>query len=415
MKISTVRQLFGNRNFALFSVGNVLSLTGNWIQLVAVSWLIWELTGSTVWLGIVAASQFVPIFLVSPLGGVLADRMDRRRLILFSNGGGLLCALALFVIYTTGNLNVVVICIIRALQAAFQSLGQPSRLAVVPRLVPSEQQTAAIAVGNISLHVARLLGPILSGVVVAFSGIGLAMLINALSFLVFISCIAAIRFPDAAAGPAGPAARKTGAFSQAIEGVAYIGRNKAILITVILAAVMVLFARPIMFMLPAYVDTVFARGMAGLSILISMSAAGSILGGLSMARTQYSGGLMKVVLLSSLAIAAAAAAFALVREYWVAGAFLVVLGFMNVVFSVSSQSLVQHAVDEDTRGRLMSSWFMLNRGGPALGTFFFGIVAELIGLSWPIILGSGVIVLTVLLCLLYRKRALEKTKVSAAT
>ena len=130
-----------------------------------------------------------------------------------------------------------------------------------------------------------------------------------------------------------------------------------------------------MFMLPAYVDTVVCPGMAGLSILISMSAAGSILGGLSMARTQYSSGLMKVVLLSSLAIAAAATAFALVREYWAAGAFLVVLGFMNVVFSVSSQSLVQHAVDEDTRGRVMSSWFMLNRGGPALGTFFFGIVA----------------------------------------
>ena len=415
MKISTVRQLFGNRNFALFSVGNVLSLTGNWIQLVAVSWLIWELTNSTVWLGIVAASQFVPIFLVSPLGGVLADRMDRRRLILFSNGGGLLCALALFVIYSTGNLNVVVICIIRALQATFQSLGQPARLAVVPRLVPSEQQTAAIAIGNINLHVARLLGPILSGVVVAFSGIGLAMLINALSFLVFISCIAAIRFPDAAAKPAGPGARKAGAFSQAIEGVAYIGRNKAILMTVILAAVMVLFARPIMFMLPAYVDTVFAQGMAGLSILISMSAAGSILGGLSMARTRHSSGLMKVVLLSSLAIAAAATAFALVRNYWMAGAFLVVLGFMNVVFSVSSQSMVQHEVDEDTRGRLMSTWFMLNRGGPALGTFAFGIVAELIGLSWPVVLGSGVIVIAVLLCLLYRKRVLEKADIRPAT
>lgn len=415
MKISTVRQLFGNRNFALFSVGNVLSLTGNWIQLVAVSWLIWELTNSTVWLGIVAASQFVPIFLVSPLGGVLADRMDRRRLILFSNGGGLLCALALFVIYGTGHLNVVVICIIRALQATFQSLGQPARLAVVPRLVPSEQQTAAIAVGNISLHVARLLGPILSGVVVAFSGIGLAMLINALSFLVFISCIAAVRLPEAASGPAGPAERKAGAVSQAIEGVAYIGRNKAILMTVILAAVMVLFARPIMFMLPAYVDTVFAQGMAGLSLLISMSAAGSILGGLSMARTRHSSGLMKVVLLSSLAIAAAAAAFALVRNYWMAGAFLVVLGFMNVVFSVSSQSMVQHEVDEDTRGRLMSTWFMLNRGGPALGTFAFGIVAELIGLSWPVVLGSGVIVIAVLLCLLYRKRVLEKSDIRPAT
>ncbi len=414
MKISTVRQLYGNRNFALFSVGNVLSLTGNWIQLVAVSWLIWELTHSTVWLGIVAASQFVPIFLVSPLGGVLADRLDRRRLILFSNGGGLVCALAMFVIFSTGHLNVVIICIIRALQAMFQSLGQPAKLAVVPRLVPAAQQTAAIAVGNISLHVARLLGPILSGVVVAFSGIGLAMLINALSFIVFISCIAAIRLPELAGPSAGPTGRKAGAFGEAIEGMAYLGRNKTILMTVILAAVMVLFARPIMFMLPAYVDTVFAQGMAGLSVLISMSAAGSILGGLSMARTQHSGGLMKVVLLSSLAIAAAAMSFALVREYWVAGAFLVVLGFMNVVFSVSSQSLVQHAVDEDTRGRVMSSWFMLNRGGPALGTFFFGIVAELIGLSWPVILGAGVIVMTVLLCLLYRKRALEKENIRPA-
>lgn len=415
MKISTVRQLYGNRNFALFSAGNVLSLTGNWVQLVAVSWLIWELTNSTVWLGIVAASQFVPIFLVSPLGGVLADRLDRRRLILFSNGGGLLCALAMFAIYSTGHLNVVIICVIRALQALFQSLGQPAKLAVVPRLVPAEQQTAAIAIGNISLHVARLLGPILSGVVVAFSGIGLAMLVNALSFVVFISCIAAIRLPDMAGRSARPGGRRAGAFNEAIEGVVYLGRNKAILMTVILAAVMVLFARPIMFMLPAYVGAVFDEGMAGLSILISMSAAGSILGGLSMARTQHSGGLAKVVLLSSLAIAAAATAFALVREYWVAGTFLVVLGFMNVVFSVSSQSLVQHAVDEDTRGRVMSSWFMLNRGGPALGTFFFGIVADLIGLSWPVILGSGVIVMTVLFCLLYRKRVLEKATIRPAT
>ncbi|MCY3815261.1 MAG: MFS transporter [Gammaproteobacteria bacterium] len=415
MKISTVRQLFGNRNFALFSVGNVLSLTGNWIQLVAVSWLIWELTNSTVWLGIVAASQFVPIFLVGPLGGVLADRLDRRWLILFSNGGGLFCALALFVIYTTGHLNVVIICIIRALQAAFQSLGQPARLAMVPRLVPSAQQTAAIAIGNISLHTARLLGPILSGVIVAVSGIGLAMLVNALSFMVFISCIAAIRLPDLERKAPRSPDRRAGAFSEAIEGMAFLGHNKAILMTVILAAVMVLFARPIMFMLPAYVDMVFVEGMAGLSILISMSAAGSILGGLSMARTRHSSGLMKVVLLSSLAIAAAAAAFALVREYWVAGAFLVVLGFMNVVFSVSSQSLVQHAVDEDTRGRVMSSWFMLNRGGPALGTFFFGIVADLIGLSWPIILGSGVVLITVLLCLLYRRRVLEKSNIRPAT
>jgi len=260
-----------------------------------------------------------------------------------------------------------------------------------------------------------LLGPILSGVVVAFSGIGLAMLMNAVSFVVFISCIAAIRLPDLERKAPRSPDRRAGAFSEAIEGMACLGHNKAILMTVILAAVMVLFARPIMFMLPAYVDMVFAEGMAGLSILISMSAAGSILGGLSMARTRHSSGLMKVVLLSSLAIAAAAAAFALVREYWVAGAFLVVLGFMNVVFSVSSQSLVQHAVDEDTRGRVMSSWFMLNRGGPALGTFFFGIVADLIGLSWPIILGSGVVLMTVLLCLLYRRRVLEKANIRPAT
>ena len=413
MRISTVRQLFGNRNFALFTVGNVLSLTGNWIQLVAVSWLIWELTHSTAWLGIMAASQFIPVFLVGPIGGVLADRLDRRRIIIFSNSGGLLCSLFLFVIHEAGGLSILVLFIARALQAMFQSLGQPARMAVVPRLVPSAQQTAAIAMGNISLHLARLAGPILSGVIVAFSGIGMAMLVNAVSYLVLIASIVALRLPDPESQSGVSGRPGAGAWSDAVEGFVYIFRNKAILIMVILSAAMVLFARPIMHMLPAFVDTVFSKGMEGLSILISMSAVGSILGGLSMARSTYSSGLSRVVLVSSIAVAAAATAFVLVDHYWMAVCVVVVLGYMSVVFTVSSQSLVQHEVNEQTRGRVMSSWFMLNRGGPALGTFAFGIAAEFVGMRWPVFVGASLILLTVLLCLLYRKQTLASQEASA--
>lgn len=404
MKTATIVSLLRNRNFLLYSVGNVLSLTGNWVQLVAVSWLIWEMTHSTAWLGIMAASQFAPIFLVGPYAGVLADRFERRKLVIFSNIGGLLCSLAMFLIYEAGTLTILVLFLLRAAQSVFVSLGQPARMAIVPKLAPPDQQTAAIALGTINFNLARLVGPLLSGVVVTAGGMGMAMLFNSISYLAFIFTLLGLRLPEDGL-QSGRRRRNKSSWREAREGIAYACSNRVILTMIIMYGSVVLFARPVMQMLPAYVDKVFGQGMLGLSLLTSAAACGSLLGGLAMTRSQLPDSLMRVVLFSNISIALTAIGFASMSNFYAAMAFAVVLGAMIVVFGISAQSLVQHEVGDEARGRILSLWFMLHRGGPALGAFIFGFVAEFAGMVWPVVAGGVLVMLTSLALRHYRHRA----------
>ncbi|MBT77519.1 MAG: hypothetical protein CL798_04925, partial [Chromatiales bacterium] len=196
MHLSSFTSLFSNRNYAIFVSGNLISLTGNWVQIVAVAWLTWEMTGSTLWLGIMAMAQVVPFVLVTPWAGVLADRYERRKIIFLSQSGACLTALTLFALYELGILTIGILFVMKALLATCVAFGQPARMAMTPELVSRKDLGSAIAFGAVTFNIARFIGPAVAGLIIALGDVGLAFFINAGSFLALLLAVKMLKLAD---------------------------------------------------------------------------------------------------------------------------------------------------------------------------------------------------------------------------
>lgn len=388
---ATLRGLLGERNFAIFLLGNSVSLTGSWIQRIAVAWLVWDLTHSTFWIGIYAASGVVPILLTGLAGGVLADRMSRRTLTLWSQGFACLLVGALFVAFRLDFLSLYLLIGFRVLHSGATGIAQPARLALVPALVSKERLVGAVSVNSVTFNVARLVGPALAASIIAWGGMGAAFLVNALSYLPLIAALAVIRVDPRTA----PGGRRQGMFREMGQAVGYVGRYEGMRVIFVLFGVVVLFARPISAMLPAIADVAFGRGVEGFALLTSAMAAGSILGGL-WAAGRVARGLTSSTILAAVAYALCIGLLVSVGIFSLAVLAIALTGFFTVAFGSSAQALVHICVDEALRGRVMSLWFIVMRAGPELGALVMGLAAEHAGLSLAFTGGSALCLLACL-------------------
>lgn len=401
---SSLVATFRNRNYAIYTAGNWMSLLGFWMQRLAVSWLTWELSHSEFWVGAVAFAEIVPLLVVGPLFGVWADRFDRKKLAMLLQALMLAQAVVLFIAFQLGWLTMGWLFSLTLLEGSLQAAHQPVRLALIPSLVRRSDLVAAAAFTAVTFNVARFLGPAIAGVVIAWSSPAWAILFNGFSYLFIISAWWFIELPpDSGSKPLA----SEGMWGDMREGWRYIAREPALALMFGVLMLLALFARPLTYMLSAFAGGVYLGGAETLALFTSAVGVGALFAGLKLSIQGKTHGLVRAILWNSLLTLLSMLGFAMSTNETLATILLVVFGYTVTICAVASQTLVQNSIDDAMRGRVLSLWVAATRGPPALGVLVLGWLASYYGLQWPFI-GAAVICLAGLLRLAAGRRVMRE-------
>jgi MFS family permease len=378
-----IARAFASRNYRIYVTGNAISLTGTWLQRLAIGWLAWQLTHSGTWLGLVAFADLFPTVVLSPWAGALADRAERVRVIWVSQCVATTQATALALLTWFDAIDIIGLFTLAAMMGIANAINQPARLALIPELVDRANLPSAVAINSIVFNGARFIGPMLAGIIIAQGGISLAFAVNAAGYVAFAVALARLDLP-----PAKRQASEHKMLRAVIEGYLYAARHPGIGAMLMLMAVTSLGTRGFIEMLPGFADKVFGRGPEALAWMVGMVGLGAVVGGLWMVRRPAVEGLTAIVFANTLLMSAALLAFTATAQFWIALPCLAAAGFGLVVSGIGAQTLVQSAVAAAMRGRVMALYGMIFRGGPALGAVLTGTASSHFGLRLPIAAGA---------------------------
>jgi MFS family permease len=378
-RFSALRSAFSNRNYAIYIGGNCLSLVGFWMQRLAVSWLTWEISRSAFWVGAVAFAEIFPLILVGPLFGVWADRFDRKTLAVLLQCLMFLQAVALCLAVLSDQLSIGILFGLTLVEGCIHAAYQPVRLALIPSLVRREDLISAAAFTAVTFNVARFVGPAIAGFVIELASAGWAILFNAFSYLFIIGAWYFIRIPPREQPP-----RKAAPLLHDMrEGWRYIVQRPPLACMFMLLTAVALFARPLSYMLSAFVGAVFEGGPRTLALFTASVGVGAVVAGMKLSMDGHTRGMVRSILLNTLIAVIAMGWFAATTQVWLATLLIFVFGYAITVSTVASQTLVQNQIDDEMRGRVLSLWVAFTRGAPALGVLVIGWFAAQYGLMWP--------------------------------
>jgi MFS family permease len=369
--------------FRVFWTGNFVSNIGSWMQNVAQGWLVLQITNSPFWLGAVGFAQQVPALLFSLLGGVLADRVSRRTLLLSTQVAMTLLALALAVLTSLGWITVGKIAAIAFVAGTTMALNAPTYQAAVRDLVSREDTLNAIALNSIQFNTSRVVGPSLAGFVIAGFNIEMCFYLNVLSYIPLLFVIARTRFPAIAPPP------ENSFTGDVAEGFRYVWRERHILILVLMVAIVSMFGLPYLVMMPEFARNVLHVGPQGLGYLVAAAGIGALLGGLHLASMRSHRRRGPLVLGSAVIFFAAVILFCASRNPWVSSLLIAVAGGTAVNSVATVNSLVQTLVPDNFRGRVLSMHTMAFLGFTPLGSLMVGALAEVWGAPTAMAASSG--------------------------
>jgi MFS family permease len=382
-KFSALRSAFSNRNYAIYMCGNSISLIGFWMQRLAVAWLAWILTESEFWVGAVAFVEIAPLIFVTPLFGVLADRLDRKTMAVIAQ---LLMMLQAFILFYLAWLDLLTIGLLFSLalvEGVIQAAYQPVRLSIIPNLVKKEDLVAASAFTAVAFNVARFIGPALAGGVMLVFGPAIAILFNAVSYLLILVAWFFIDLPERIIG-----SESKSFFRDIRDGYHYVVEKPGLLAMFVLLTVVSFFARPVAFMLSAFVGGVYEAGEGTLALFTSAMGVGAVLAGLRISMDGQTRGLVREILWMTLVAILTLIGFASIKTVWIATGLILVFGYAITIGSVAGQTLVQNSIDDHMRGRVLSLWAAFTRGAPAVGVLVIGWFANIYGLMLPNIVAA---------------------------
>lgn len=381
------------KNYGLYTAGSTISLFGMWAHKLATAWLAWELTKSSFWVGLVAFSELVPTLLLTPFAGVLVERYDRLRLIRISQFCGMIQSLALALMVLTGQMSeyhdIYWLIVWTVFLGIVWSLNTAARLSVVPNLVLRDDVPSAVAMNSAIFNLARVIGPALGGWLIFRGGVGEAFLFNSVTYIFFIIALFLIKPVRDDRRPA------TGRsiISQAADGIHYASHHPGIGPLLVVLIAMALGGKSLLELMPEFVDKVFHTGEVGLGYLFSAAGAGGLFAAVWLTARGRVEGLTTISIGALFATAIAVFSFVITESFFVALISVFLLGVTGICGGTSTQTLMQHAVDENLRGRVMSLYGMINRGAPALGALAMGAIAEVFGIRYAVAIGSAVCIL----------------------
>lgn len=393
-----------SRNYRLYWSGQAISLIGTWMQSVAVSWLVWSLSKSPFLLGLVGVAMTLPILALSLFAGVVADRYVRRRVILITQTFSMVQAIVLASLVTWGHPRVEVVLGLVIVMGVINAFDLPARQSFISETVEPALLPNAIALHSSIFNAARLLGPAIAGVVLATLGTAPCFWINALTYVAVLFGLWRMDLPESP-----PPASHGSALAHIKEGISYAWRTPRLRNLLILLGTAGSFGFQYTVLVPIYADRILRAGAGGYGILMSAAGVGALLAALTMTAKQDRAQLRRNLLIGLSLFGAGLIGFSLSRVFALSVALNVVVGFGMVLYGASTNTLVQAAVDDAYRGRVMSIYTLMFIGTAPLGSFVLGSVAQHFGAPWATRLSGGLCILGAL-WVFHRLRVLARSE-----
>lgn len=375
----------------------LVSNIGSWMQTVAVGILVTARTGQPGWTGLVAAAAFLPIGLLSPLGGVIADRHDRRRWLLATTLGETAFATVLTVLAATGHARPAVVTMLVFGAGAMAAIGFPAYQAMLPDLVPAPDLGAAVSLSSAQFNLGRVIGPALAGLAIVAGGYSWAFAINAASFVAVMIALLLVRLPPVVTvGPAGTLTRRL------LEGARATGANPACRLAVLLISVTALTASPFIALVPAMALKVFDSKAAGTSVLITAQGVGAVTGALALTPLIRRYGRRQVLVADLVAVCLLLIAYGLAPDLWLGAVAILLVGAAYIGVLAGCNTIIQVHAPAALRGRMLGIFMMALGVLYPLGALVQGAIANLVGLRVVTVVGA-LLLLAVTAATVYRR------------
>jgi len=388
MRVAT--RALRHRNFRFFLAGQFLSLIGTWVQSVALSWLVYRLTDSSVMLGLVGFASQIP-YLFSPVGGVLADRINRHRLIILAQCLYALQALLLGWLTLSGQVRVWHVFYLALALGIIGVFEMTARQSFFVEMVGKEDLMNAIALNSGVYNSGRILGPAVAGVLVAAIGEGWCFVVNGVSFVAVIGGLLMMRL-----SPPAPREKGTSPVAQFREGIEYVRHNEPLRALLIHLGIVSIMNYPFIVLMPVFAVRILHGGPKTLGILMSSFGVGALLGALYMASRTGLRGLSRTIVRATIAYSVALILFAFSRSVAMAYLFLVIAGFGMLLQVASTNTSVQSITPDALRGRVMGFYGMMFLGMLPLGSLLAGWLGDWIGAPYAVSFGAVVCILAAL-------------------
>jgi MFS family permease len=373
------------RNFRLFFGGQSLSLIGTWMQQVAVSWLVYRLSDSAAALGMVAFAGQIPAFLLSPVGGMAADRFGKRRILLATQCLSMLQAAVLAVLVVSGRAEIWHLVLLNTILGTINAFDMPTRHSFVIEMIDHPDDLGnAIALNSSMFNGARLVGPAIAGLIIALWGEGPCFVINAVSYIAVIASLMMMRFTRVRA-----ASTHGHPLAQLKEGFAYTWRFAPIKYLVVFIGLMSLLGIPYIVLLPVFAREFLGGGSQTYGMMMSAAGIGALAGGLYMASRKSVVGFEKVLVFAGAMFGTVLILFAMSSRLWVSLGLLVLAGFSMMFLTAGCNTLLQTMVDDDKRGMVLSIYIAAFIGVAPLGNLAAGFAAQHIGAHVTVLVGGA--------------------------
>jgi MFS family permease len=374
-----------HRNFRLFFSGQSISVIGTWMTRVATSWLVYRLTGSALLLGTVSFAGQIPTFLLAPVAGVFVDRIDRRKVLVWTQALAMVQSLALAALTLTNRITIAEVLTLSAFQGLINAFDMPARQSFMVQMVEDRADLSnAIAINSSMVNMARLVGPSLAGLLIAVKSEGWCFLVDGISYIAVIFSLLMMRVPR----PEEQCAR-TSMLSQMKEGWTYVAAFVPIRSILLLFGLLSLMGWPFMVLMPIFAAKILHGGPHTLGFLMGAVGIGSLVSALSLVMRRSVRGLTRVIPVAAVIFGIGLIAFGFSHYLWLSMLMMLVTGFGMMQGLTGSNTIIQTLVDENMRGRVMSYYTMAFVGMAPFGSLLAGAMAHAIGAPRTVIV-SGV-------------------------
>jgi MFS family permease len=374
-----------HRNFRLFFGGQSISLIGTWMTRVATSWLVYRLTGSSLLLGTVSFAGQIPTFLLAPLAGVLVDRIDRRKVLVWTQTLAMLQSFALAWLTLAHRITIGEVLALSAMQGIINAFDMPGRQSFMVKMVEDRADLSnAIAINSSMVNTARLLGPSLAGILIAATNEGWCFLVDGVSYIAVIASLRMMRLPST------NEERKTTSMAAELrEGWTYVSGFAPIRTILLLFALLSLMGWPFMVLMPIFAAEVLHGGPHTLGFLMAAVGVGSLISALALVMRRSVRGLARMIPVAACAFGVGLICFGLSTRLWLSLPLMLLTGFGMMQGLTSSNTIIQTLVDEKMRGRVMSYYTMAFVGMAPFGSLLAGALTHAIGAQHTVIV-SGI-------------------------
>lgn len=388
MKFSTPSPLWRSlrhRNYRLYLTGQLVSVCGTWMQQVALSWLVYRLTGSATLLGVVGFASQIPIFALGPIGGVISDRYSCHRVAVWMQCAALAQALLLSLLTLMGWIQPLHIILLGSALGVVYAFDMPARQALVHELVDAEDLANAVALNSSMINAARIVGPALAGLVVAKYGEGVCFMINALSYLAVIVALLMMKLAERPRREA----TTISIGRSLVEGYRYTLATTPIRDLLILLGVVGVMGMPYMTLMPVFAAHVHRSGADALGMMFGAVGLGALIGALFLAQRKNIIGLGRVIVVATVGFGVGLIVFTVAKVFWLSLLLLVGVGCGWMVLIAASNTALQTLADNEMRGRVMSLFSMMLVGMAPFGSLLAGWAADQVGAPLVVAIGGG--------------------------